>query len=89
MFQYFFIPSIFPYLPLFPIGRIPGSVLSVALMVVFNILTLDEAVKSMDPLFFCILFGIMFLTIYLEKAKLFKYLGNFLLYKCSSVAFYM
>ena len=73
--------AVFPRLPLFPIGRNAGSLLGGTLMVIFQVLSPDGAFGALDLPILALLFGTMVISIYLEKADLFRYLENALSWK--------
>ena len=68
--------AVFPKVPLFPIGRTAGSLLGAALMVVFRVLSPNQAFASIDLSILALLFGTMVVSVYLRKADLFKYLEH-------------
>lgn len=73
--------AVFPRLPLFPIGRNAGSLLGGTLMVILQVLSPDGAFGALDLPILALLFGTMVISIYLEKADLFRYLENALSWK--------
>uniref|UniRef100_A0A2N9IYV0 Citrate transporter-like domain-containing protein n=1 Tax=Fagus sylvatica TaxID=28930 RepID=A0A2N9IYV0_FAGSY len=80
-FAIFWVLAVFPAVPFLPIGRTAGSLLGAMLMVVFRVLTPDQAYASIDLPILGLLFGTMVVSIYLERADMFKYLGMMLSWK--------
>ncbi|XP_061996162.1 silicon efflux transporter LSI2-like [Rosa rugosa] len=80
-FATFWILTVFPAVPFLPIGRTAGSLLGATLMVVFRVLTPNQAYDAIDLPIIGLLFGTMVVSIYLERADMFKYLGKLLLWK--------
>lgn len=80
-FAIFWILAVFPAVPFLPVGRTAGSLLGAMLMVVFRVLTPDQAYAAIDLPILGLLFGTMVVSIYLERADMFKYLGKLLLWK--------
>ncbi|KAG2700518.1 hypothetical protein I3760_06G001100 [Carya illinoinensis] len=80
-FAIFWVLAVFPSVPFLPIGRIAGSLLGAMLMVIFRIITLDQAYAAIDRPVLGLLFGTMLVSVYLERADMFKYLGKFLSWK--------
>ncbi|KAL8209174.1 hypothetical protein R6Q57_008586 [Mikania cordata] len=80
-FAVFWVLAVFPAVPFMPIGRTAGSLLGAMLMVLFQVLTPDQAYESIDLPILGLLFGTMVVTIYLERADMFKYLGKLLSWK--------
>ncbi|KAK1419426.1 hypothetical protein QVD17_28593 [Tagetes erecta] len=78
----FWVLAVFPAVPFMPIGRTAGSLLGAMLMVVFQVLTPDQAFESIDLPILGLLFGTMVVSVYLERADMFKYLGKLLSWKC-------
>ncbi|XAR53641.1 hypothetical protein NMG60_11022268 [Bertholletia excelsa] len=77
-FAIFWVLAVFPAVPFLPIGRTAGSLLGAVLMVIFQVITPEEAYNSIDLSILGLLFGTMVVSIYLEKADMFKYLGKLL-----------
>ncbi|GMY07268.1 silicon efflux transporter LSI2-like [Fagus crenata] len=77
----FWVLAVFPAVPFLPIGRTAGSLLGATLMVVFRVLTPDQAYDAIDLPILGLLFGTMVVSIYLERADMFKYLGMMLSWK--------
>ncbi|KAL3700680.1 hypothetical protein R1sor_018702 [Riccia sorocarpa] len=80
-FVVWWILAVFPAVPFLPIGRTAGSILGAVLMVVFEVISPNEAFQAIDLPILALLFGTMVLSIYLERASLFKYLGYLLSWK--------
>ncbi|KAG6649845.1 silicon efflux transporter LSI2-like [Carya illinoinensis] len=80
-FAIFWVLAVFPSVPFLPIGRIAGSLLGAMLMVIFRIITPDQAYNAIDLSVLGHLFGTMLVNVYLERADMFKYLGKFLSWK--------
>ncbi|KAM1126808.1 hypothetical protein ACFX2B_041439 [Malus domestica] len=80
-FAFFWVLAVFPAVPFLPIGRTAGSLLGAMLMVVFRVLTPDQAYAAIDLPIIGLLFGTMVVSIYLERADMFKYLGKLLMWK--------
>ncbi|XP_059433675.1 silicon efflux transporter LSI2-like [Corylus avellana] len=80
-FAIFWVMAVFPAVPFLPIGRIAGSLLGAMLMVLFRVLTPDQAYDAIDLRTLGLLFGTMVVSVYLEKADMFKYLENLLSWK--------
>ncbi|KAG4118364.1 hypothetical protein ERO13_D11G010100v2 [Gossypium hirsutum] len=80
-FAIFWVLAVFPAVPLLPIGRTAGSLLGAMLMVLFRVITPDEAYAAIDLPILGLLFGTMVVSIYLERADMFKYLGKLLSWK--------
>ncbi|XP_059433439.1 silicon efflux transporter LSI2-like [Corylus avellana] len=80
-FAIFWVLAVFPAFPFLPIGRTAGSLLGAMLMVVFRVLTPDQAYAAIDLPILGLLFGTMVVGVYLGKADMFKYLENLLSWK--------
>ncbi|GAB4826340.1 hypothetical protein Ancab_009206 [Ancistrocladus abbreviatus] len=80
-FAFFWVLVVFPAIPVLPIGRTAGSLLGALLMVVFRVLTADEAYESINLQIIGLLFGTMVVVVYLDRADMFKYLGTLLAWK--------
>ncbi|KAI3817999.1 hypothetical protein L1987_11801 [Smallanthus sonchifolius] len=80
-FAVFWVLAVFPAVPFMPIGRTAGSLLGAMLMVLFQVLTPDQAYESIDLPILGLLFGTMVVSVYLERADMFKYLGKLLSWK--------
>ncbi|KAM3682219.1 hypothetical protein ACJW31_12G057000 [Castanea mollissima] len=88
-FAIFWILAVFPSLcffhpavPFLPIGRTVGPLLGAMLMVLFQVISADEAYDSIDLSILGLLFGTVVVSVYLEKADAFKYLGRLLSWNC-------
>jgi len=82
-FAIFWILAVFPAVPFLPIGRTAGSILGATLMVIFKVITPKEAYSAINlnlPVL-GLLFGTMVVSIYLERADMFKHLGVLLSWK--------
>jgi len=77
-FGIFWVLAVFPAVPLLPIGRTAGSLLGAMLMVLFNVITADEAYAAVDLPILGLLFGTMVVSVYLERADMFRHLGRLL-----------
>jgi Na+/H+ antiporter NhaD/arsenite permease-like protein len=80
-FAIFWVLAVFPAIPFLPIGRTAGSLLGAILMVVFRVLTPDQAYDAIDLPILGLLSGTMVVSIYLEREDMFKYLGMMLSWK--------
>uniref|UniRef100_A0A5B6YPT9 Putative transporter arsB n=1 Tax=Davidia involucrata TaxID=16924 RepID=A0A5B6YPT9_DAVIN len=80
-FAIFWVLAVFPAVPFLPIGRTAGSLLGAMLMVIFRVITPDQAYAAIDLPILGLLFGTMVVSVYLEKADMFKYLGKLLSWK--------
>ncbi|XP_073032212.1 silicon efflux transporter LSI2-like [Primulina eburnea] len=74
----FWVLAVFPAVPFMPIGRTAGSLLGAMLMVLFQVITPDQAFAAIDLPILGLLFGTMVVSAYLERADIFKYLGKLL-----------
>ncbi|XP_051138508.1 silicon efflux transporter LSI3 [Andrographis paniculata] len=77
-FAIFWVLAVFPAVPFMPIGRTAGSLLGAMLMVVFQVITPDQAYDAIDLPILGLLFATMVVSVYLERADMFKYLGTLL-----------
>ncbi|KAM0904324.1 hypothetical protein ACQ4PT_018046 [Festuca glaucescens] len=77
-FAIFWVLAVFPAVPFLPIGRTAGSLLGAMLMVLFNVITADEAYAAVDLPILGLLFGTMVVSVYLERADMFRHLGRLL-----------
>ncbi|KAI4967192.1 hypothetical protein ZWY2020_029521 [Hordeum vulgare] len=75
-FGIFWVLAVFPAVPFLPIGRTAGSLLGAMLMVLFNVITADEAYAAVDLPILGLLFGTMVVSVYLERADMFRHLGR-------------
>ncbi|XP_057480836.1 silicon efflux transporter LSI2-like [Actinidia eriantha] len=80
-FAVFWVLAVFPAVPFLPIGRTAGSLLGAMLMVIFQVITPDQAYAAIDLPILGLLFGTMVVSVYLERADMFKYLGKLLSWK--------
>ncbi|KAK4492759.1 hypothetical protein RD792_000078 [Penstemon davidsonii] len=80
-FVIFWVLAVFPAVPFLPIGRTAGSLLGGMLMVLFRVITPDQAYAAIDLPILGLLFGTMVVSVYLERADMFKYLGKLLSWK--------
>ncbi|XAR53640.1 hypothetical protein NMG60_11022267 [Bertholletia excelsa] len=80
-FAIFWVLAVFPAVPFLPIGRTAGSLLGAMLMVIFRVLTPEQAYAAIDLPILGLLFGTMVVSVYLERADMFKYLGKLLSWK--------
>lgn len=80
-FAIFWVLAVFPAVPFLPIGRTAGSLLGAILMVIFKVTTPDQAYTAIDLSILGLLFGTMVVSVYLEQADMFKYLGVLLSWK--------
>ncbi|KAK7315090.1 hypothetical protein VNO77_33622 [Canavalia gladiata] len=80
-FVIFWVLAVFPAVPFLPIGRTAGSLLGAMLMVIFQVLSPDQAYDAIDLPILGLLFGTMVVTVFLEKANIFTYLGKLLSWK--------
>lgn len=80
-FGIFWVLAVFPAVPFLPIGRTAGSLLGAMLMVIFQVITPDQAYTAIDLPILGLLFGTMVVSVFLERADMFKYLGQLLSWK--------
>ncbi|KAJ4784056.1 Divalent ion symporter [Rhynchospora pubera] len=80
-FGIFWILAVFPAVPFLPIGRTAGSLLGAMLMVIFRVISPDEAYAAIDLPILGLLFGTMVVSVFLERADMFKHLGKLLSWK--------
>lgn len=80
-FVIFWVLAVFPAVPFLPVGRTAGSLLGAMLMVVLRVLSPDQAYAAIDLPILGLLFGTMVVSVYLERADMFKYLGKLLSWK--------
>lgn len=80
-FVVFWVLAVFPAVPFMPIGRTAGSLLGGMFMVLFQVITPDQAYAAIDLQILGLLFGTMVVSVYLERADMFKYLGKLLAWK--------
>ncbi|KAF3328263.1 putative transporter arsB isoform X2 [Carex littledalei] len=80
-FGIFWMLAVFPAVPFLPIGRTAGSLLGAMLMVVFRVISPEDAYAAIDLPILGLLFGTMVVSVFLERADMFKYLGKLLAWK--------
>lgn len=80
-FAIFWLLAVFPAVPLLPIGRTAGSLLGAMLMVIFQVISPDDAFDAIDLSILGLLFGTMVVSVFLERADMFKYLCKLLSWK--------
>ncbi|XP_020096257.1 putative transporter arsB isoform X2 [Ananas comosus] len=80
-FGIFWVLAVFPAVPFMPIGRTAGSLLGAMLMVIFRVISPDEAYAAIDLPILGLLFGTMVVSVFLERADMFKHLGKLLSWK--------
>ncbi|WJX71243.1 hypothetical protein P8452_55256 [Trifolium repens] len=80
-FAIFWVLAVFPAVPFLPIGRTAGSLLGAMLMVIFRVISPDDAYAAIDLPILGLLFGTMVVSVYLERADMFKYIGKLLSWK--------
>ena len=80
-FAIFWVLAVFPAVPFVPVGRTAGSLLGGMLMVIFQVITAEQAYAAIDLQILGLLFGTMVFSVYLERADMFKYLGKLLSWK--------
>ncbi|KAM0824303.1 hypothetical protein ACQ4PT_070286 [Festuca glaucescens] len=80
-FVIFWVLAVFPSVPFLPVGRTAGSLLGAMLMVLFRVMTPEEAYAAIDLPILGLLFGTMVVSIFLERADMFQYLGSMLSWK--------
>ncbi|KAG7973536.1 hypothetical protein I3843_06G001100 [Carya illinoinensis] len=80
-FAIFWVLVVFPVVPFLLIGTTAGSLLGAMLMVIFRIITPNQAYVAIDLPILSLLFGTMLVGVYLESADMFKYLGKMLSWK--------
>ncbi|XP_049936970.1 silicon efflux transporter LSI3 isoform X2 [Nymphaea colorata] len=77
-FAVFWVLAVFPAVPFLPIGRTAGSLFGAMMMVLFRVITPEQAYAAVDLQILGLLFGTMVVSVYLERADMFKYLGKLL-----------
>ncbi|KAG2662643.1 hypothetical protein PVAP13_1KG548200 [Panicum virgatum] len=77
-FGIFWVLAVFPAVPFLPIGRTAGSLLGAMLMVLLGVMSADEAYAAVDLPILGLLFGTMVVSVYLERADMFRHLGRLL-----------
>ncbi|XP_057545876.1 silicon efflux transporter LSI3-like [Amaranthus tricolor] len=73
-FAVFWVLVVFHAVPFLPIGSTAGSLLGAMLMVIFGVMSPEQAYDAIDLPILGLLFGTMVVSVYLERADLFKYL---------------
>ncbi|MCO5572705.1 hypothetical protein L7F22_026464 [Adiantum nelumboides] len=81
-FLVFWVTATFPRFIGLPIGRTAGAIVGATLMVVFQVNSPDEAYASINLPILGLLFGTMVVSVYLQRADMFKYLASALSYRC-------
>ncbi|KAK7856271.1 silicon efflux transporter lsi2 [Quercus suber] len=71
-FAIFWVLAVFPAVPFLPVGRTAGSLLGGMLMVIFQVITADQAYDAIDLQILGLLFGTMVVSVYLERADMYK-----------------
>ncbi|KAK7815354.1 silicon efflux transporter lsi3 [Quercus suber] len=77
-FAIFLVLAVFLAVPFLLVERTAGSLLGGMLMVIFQVITADQAYAAIDLQILGLLFGTMVASVYLERADMFKYLGKLL-----------
>ncbi|TKV95107.1 hypothetical protein SEVIR_9G339100v4 [Setaria viridis] len=80
-FGVFWMLAVFPSVPFLPIGRTAGALLGAVLMIVFHVISPDDAYASIDLPILGLLFATMVLGGYLKGAGMFKHLGAVLAWR--------
>ncbi|TVU31791.1 hypothetical protein EJB05_23492, partial [Eragrostis curvula] len=80
-FGVFWMLAVFPSVPFLPIGRTAGALLGAVLMIVFHVISPDDAYASIDLPILGLLFATMVVGGYLKGAGMFKHLGALLAWK--------
>ena len=80
-FAIFWVLAVFSAVPFQPVGRTAGSLLGGMLMVIFQVITADQAYDAIELQILGLLFGTMVVSVYLERADMFEYLGKLLSWK--------
>ncbi|CAL4928589.1 unnamed protein product [Urochloa decumbens] len=80
-FGVFWVMAVFPSVPFMPIGRTAGALLSAVLMIIFHVISPDDAYASVDLPILGLLFATMVVGTYLKNAGMFKHLGTLLAWK--------
>ncbi|KAF8697846.1 hypothetical protein HU200_035337 [Digitaria exilis] len=80
-FGVFWLLAVFPSVPFLPIGRTAGALLGAVLMIVFHVITPDDAYASIDLPILGLLFATMVVGGYLKGAGMFKHLGALLAWR--------
>ncbi|EER94541.1 putative transporter arsB [Sorghum bicolor] len=80
-FGVFWMLAVFPSVPFLPIGRTAGALLGAVLMIVFHVISADDAYASIDLPILGLLFATMVVGGYLKGAGMFKHLGKLLAWR--------
>ncbi|KAG8083890.1 hypothetical protein GUJ93_ZPchr0010g10218 [Zizania palustris] len=80
-FGVFWMLAVFPSVPFLPIGRTAGALLGAVLMIVFHVISADDAYASIDLPILGLLFATMVVGGYLKNAGMFKHLGRLLAWR--------
>ncbi|KAL6641428.1 hypothetical protein ACP70R_019609 [Stipagrostis hirtigluma subsp. patula] len=80
-FGVFWMLAVFPSVPFLPIGRTAGALLGAVLMIVFHVISPDDAYASIDLPILGLLFATMVVGGYLKGAGMFKHLGDLLAWR--------
>jgi Na+/H+ antiporter NhaD/arsenite permease-like protein len=80
-FGVFWVMAVFPSVPFMPIGRTAGALLSAVLMIIFHVISPDDAYASVDLPILGLLFATMVVGGYLKNAGMFKHLGTLLAWR--------
>ncbi|KAE8793054.1 putative transporter arsB [Hordeum vulgare] len=80
-FGVFWVLAVFPSVPFMPIGRTAGALLGAALMVVFHVISPDDAYASVDLPILGLLFATMVVGGYLKSVGMFGHLGRLLAWR--------
>ncbi|GJM91384.1 hypothetical protein PR202_ga07747 [Eleusine coracana subsp. coracana] len=80
-FGVFWMLAVFPSVPFLPIGRTAGALLGAVLMIVFHVISPDDAYASIDLPILGLLFATMVVGGYLKGAGMFKHLGAVLAWR--------
>jgi len=80
-FGVFWMLAVFPSVPFLPIGRTAGALLGAVLMIVFHVISPDDAYASIDLPILGLLFATMVVGGYLKGAGMFGHLGALLAWR--------
>ncbi|BAF27134.1 silicon efflux transporter LSI3-like [Oryza sativa Japonica Group] len=80
-FGVFWMLAVFPSVPFLPIGRTAGALLGAVLMIVFHVISADDAYASIDLPILGLLFATMVVGGYLKNAGMFRHLGRLLAWR--------
>ncbi|KAH7420684.1 hypothetical protein KP509_13G016900 [Ceratopteris richardii] len=81
-FVVFWVTATFPKFHALPIGRTAGALASAVLVVICQVDSPDQAYASVNLPILGLLFGTMVVSVYLQRADMFKYLAKALSYRC-------